>query len=488
MRLVTIAVFLGCSLVTGWAQGNSPVEPAAEGSTQPFHLSVGVGAVTMDGETYQQISLRPEIPLGKFGIGLDITIFFDADGNIRSKDWDEPADLLDKIRYLRYGHPGEQLYIRAGALDNVTLGYGILMKHYSNSIDYPSVRRLGANFQVRGAGFQLEGMFNDFRELTEPGLLGVRMSRPLLWGFTAGASIVADGNQYANLVDEDNDDVPDELDRFPGENDTEVYSWLAALYQSNQLAYDGLRGQYPEWPEDPTTATPDYTPGKDPVTAVAFDLGYPLLGNKLLLYAQGAHFVAHGFGIAAPGVVFQPVNSLSMGVEYRSYTDEFIPEFFDRTYELNRYSVVDVNGQAALRSRESYLLANAKAARGVYASVNFQLLSLVDGTLAYTSMHPVAEGDQTNTIYGSLGLNMARVPKLTELSAYYYQANVKKLFILEPNALPIWGYKIGYEITSGVNLLLNYRYTYQDLDGDGIISGTAEQVKTFSIETYFTVR
>jgi hypothetical protein len=176
-----------------------------------------------------------------------------------------------------------------------------------------------------------------------------------------------------------------------------------------------------------------------------------------------------------------------MSAEYRYYSDEFLPEYFDRTYELTRSTVIENGGGRTLASREATMLDSARAAQGVYASVRFKLLSLLQAELSYSSMHPIDEGNHTNSIWASAGLNMARIPKLTELSAYYYQANVKKMFVLEPDALPIWGYRIGYEISGGVNLTLNYRYTYRDLDGDGTISGNAEQVRTFAIETSFVI-
>jgi hypothetical protein len=495
MRLLSTTAILICSTAVNLIQTSSslaqdpaqdPVQDIEESSPQT-QMSVGVGTVTMDGETFQQVSFRPEIPIGKFGIGLDFTLYFDADGNIRGNGWDEAADIIDKIRYLRYAHPGDPLYFRAGALDDVTIGYGILMKHYANSVEYPAVKRLGLDFEIQRAGFQVEGMFNNFRELTEPGLFAIRVSRPLVGNLSIGAAVVADGNQFANLSDADDDDVPDELDRFPGDDDEQVYEWLQSLYDNFPAAYDGLRGQYPEWPEDPTTATPDYTPGSAPITALSLDVGYPLLFDKLHLYAQGAHFLTHGFGITAPGAVFTPFPSLTVGAEYRYYTDEFLPEYFDRTYELTRSTVVNSNNGRTLASRETTMLDSARAAQGIYASMRFKLLSLLYTELSYSSMHPINEGSSTSSVWGSVGLSMARIPKLTELSAYYYQANAEKMFILEPDALPIWGYRIGYEISSGVNLMLNYRYTYRDLDGDGTISGNAEMVRTFAIETSFVI-
>ena len=49
----------------------------------------------------------------------------------------------------------------------------------------------------------------------------------------------------------------------------------------------------------------------------------------------------------------------------------------------------------------------------------------------------------------------------------------------------IFGYKFEYEIASGAFLILDYRTTYRDMNGDGRISGDEETIKTTNIQTAF---
>ena len=92
-----------------------------------------VGAVTIDGKVWNQVAMRPVIPIGKWGIALDLVIYFDAEGNIHADEWDFSSangiknTLIDKIYYIRYGYPGDRIYGKIGALDRVNLGYGILV-------------------------------------------------------------------------------------------------------------------------------------------------------------------------------------------------------------------------------------------------------------------------------------------------------------------------------------------------------------------------
>ena len=80
-----------------------------DSNTDTFSESGGtvgsVGTVTINGEVYNQISLRPEIPVGKLGIGLDLYLYFNDDGMYwESWDFSSGQDayktMIDKIYYL----------------------------------------------------------------------------------------------------------------------------------------------------------------------------------------------------------------------------------------------------------------------------------------------------------------------------------------------------------------------------------------------------
>ena len=129
--------------------------------TNTFSKSGGttgsVGTITMNGQIYNQLSLRPEIPIGKLGVGSDIYLYFNDDG-MYLKSWDFSSGgaayrtIIDKIYYLRWGQPADNLYIMAGALPSVTLGQGILVNNYANIMEYPQVRQIGLNLHPNMAG------------------------------------------------------------------------------------------------------------------------------------------------------------------------------------------------------------------------------------------------------------------------------------------------------------------------------------------------
>ena len=53
------------------------------------------GAVTIDGKIWNQIALRPIIPIWKFGVALDLVFYIDADGNIQTCRTDYSITLWD---------------------------------------------------------------------------------------------------------------------------------------------------------------------------------------------------------------------------------------------------------------------------------------------------------------------------------------------------------------------------------------------------------
>ena len=63
-----------------------------------------IGTVTINGEVYNQLSLRPVIPIGKLDIGLDLYLYFNDEG-MYWESWDfsngetSYRTIIDKIYY-----------------------------------------------------------------------------------------------------------------------------------------------------------------------------------------------------------------------------------------------------------------------------------------------------------------------------------------------------------------------------------------------------
>ena len=140
------------------------------------------GSVSLDDQIYNHFSLRPEMSSGKLGIGMDIYFYFDNEGNLSDNNWnfkktdDSFRTIIDKIYYIRWGQPFDDLYFRFGALPNVTMGHGSLVKNYSNVIDYPRYRRKGITFNYNNQNIAVQFIHSDFKEYNAPSLIAASTS------------------------------------------------------------------------------------------------------------------------------------------------------------------------------------------------------------------------------------------------------------------------------------------------------------------------
>ena len=206
----------------------APVASSAQPSVAMFGYSLSMGSVTVDQEQLYRLSLRPDFPLGRLGIGLDLELFVERNGDLGSRGWEAGSStqtfdsLLRKIYYLRYGRPNDAFYVKIGALDDVTLGYGLIMDSYRNTLHYPGIKKTGLQFRIAnlvGTNIGLEGAINNLQDFQEGGaLIGLRA-----FGYVAnielGLTFAADLDQYSGLRDSDSDGVPDPIDAFPDDGE-----------------------------------------------------------------------------------------------------------------------------------------------------------------------------------------------------------------------------------------------------------------------------
>ncbi len=457
------------------------------GILENTNMSGSFGSVIVNGKIYNQLALRPEIVIGKLGIGLDIYLYIDSDGNIYQNSWDFSdgtaiaRTILDKVLYVRWAQPGDPFYFRAGALPYATLGHGILVNRYSNMIDYPSFRRIGLDLKAKFSTLQLEYIQSDFKHT--PGMTGVRLATPFFGKANIGVSFVTDMDQFAGLIDSDGDNVPDVFDDLP--DDADYYDQSVADKYDTWLdvySFDhgGDSTGFSQWfntnPGIPRNSYSKDQYSGDTVSGMAVDLSYQLNPN-LQLYSEFGQLIGEttkvnnnsnslGYGLVPLGLYYH-FGFAQLQAEYRIASRNFLFNYWDQSYDVNRATIQYINGNDSIFTKESQLYRYGKTA-GFYTHLSLALMNVIDLGFGYQDMQGKIWSDSdadyiddnNKTFLSTASLNTSFIPKVKKAVAFYQQSNIPNPFDFKASSTTVFGYDVGIEVSSGVMIIYKARTTY----------------------------
>jgi hypothetical protein len=471
--------------------------PAAPSNAAPgVTWEISAGSVTVDGKQWTRIAVSPDIPIWKFGVCLDLEAFIDPNGAFSDKGWRFDKDnaaqsIFRKIRYIRFGHEADPLFVKLGGLSGVTLGYGFVVDRFTNMLHYPDQKLLGLQFylnKITPLGVTLQTMvadFNDFRN--DGGILAGRLAvcpmkmtgLPLLSDLSVGATYGVDLNEYAParvwdfslkgpVSDRDQDGVVDSA--FVRTLFRDAGATLSAAGRDSLIK----KGEYDTLIEDK-----DAWAGraKSRYALLGADLGIPIIKSDFLgfdVYGQAA-VVADtvmfkkertGWGFGAPGFALR-AGPASARLEYRHIQGKFLPGYFGPYYfdeRLRRDPVVETRSQSI----------KSQTLDGVFGTFGFNIVNviLLDATYQYLTGKNSAK-DQRLEASGGLGdVVLKRIPKITKAEVYFYKTDIgstdmgkgtspityDKFFEETPSMY--YGYRIGIGITQGASIIFDTRYGY----------------------------
>jgi len=495
---------------------STPKAPEPDG---PFNMGLGVGSVTIDGTLYNQLALRPEFNIGKLGVGLDLVVYIDNEGNVRPNEWDvknDPSVLVDKILYLRWGDKQDPFWIKFGSLDNVTLGYGGLLMGYSNMMEFPTVRQLGINTGLNFGNFGTELFMSNLKDFSRGGtLLGLRGTYKVSKKFplTIGANFVMDVNQFSGLKDNDDDTYPDIFDDFPDDktlwNDTDgdgIPDPHAGTDSSSwDIDADG-DNTYDLIDDDLVLKQTPFSVEDNSATAMgyALDIGYPVFKNKMISLDVYAEFnflnipeagsqdstsmfyrpARSGSSFSIPGIRMSLFKFLNLSFEYRIKSGYYAPQFFDQSYDITRVVPVYTTDGTFINTKDMLLFADSTMSEdlsGMFGSMSADLFGFASISGSYANM--TSETDTVKSFMTALNLNPEKIPKLSVATAYYQRNNDTNPFDFgNPSLNTVLGYRLGYEVSEGVSVIWDFRQFYRD---DGTGTDKLEPVKQTTIETAF---
>ena len=501
---------------------NSKPDSKPDVPKKPFAMGLGIGSATIEGTLYNQLALRPEINIAGIGIGLDLVVYMDNEGNVREDEWDlknDPDIIYDKILYIRYGEKTSSFWVKYGSIENMTLGQGGLMKGYSNMMEFPTVRRVGINtgFNIGPVGGEV--FLSNIKDFSRGGtIMGLRAQYKVsdALPLTIGINYISDANMFSSLKDKDGDSFPDIFDDFPTDsslwNDTDGDGWPDPGHgmgvSDSLIDIDSDGDNLVDTIDDSITlkARPfSINDNKASVSAWSFDISYPVLSSDMLSLSVYTEFntlifpeVAttndnsdtlfyrpkrSGTGLTVPGVRSTLFGLLNISLEYRSVKGSYVPQFFDQAYDLNRVVSISQGTETIIRTKDMSIFSDyddSWSSNGLFGSANMNLFNLVNFSASYASM--ATDTVEYNSFNSVLTLNTDNIPKLSTATAYYRRNNDKDPFDFKnPSENTVMGYRVGYEMSKGVSLIWEYSEFYRD---NG--TGKLEPVKQTKVETAFS--
>ncbi|MES0489024.1 MAG: hypothetical protein ABUK01_03470 [Leptospirales bacterium] len=396
-------------------------------------LGGGIGFSMIDGIPYFNLSFTPDLALGPFGFGADLTLRINTqDGTIRKSDWDEIRDIAKIIRYVRLGTKEEKafgfLYTRVGNLSNSSLGHGILMYNFSNS---PSLddRGIGMEFDLDFEKVGIEGIYSDFIDASVTGArLYVRPLKftpigdlPIIGGLEFGGTFVADFSTDSTITN--------------------------STYNTGS-------------PNNNKTTTSEF------LAAYALDVGLPIIETdifKLEVYYDWAKYLQYGsgqlIGVATQFALPGNIVKIQAKVERRWIKDQFVPSFFNTMYLINRYQPATSSSGAVIGRDE---LSSKLASGGTYGELGFSLFDAVQIIGGYQQ----TDTDPDGILHLEVIIPPKLIPKI-ELGAWYDRVGIQNgadLFALDEDSL--LAAMIGYHPLPFMLIGLKYNWTFAPIGND----------------------
>lgn len=356
----------------------------------------------IDGQYYVGLVLSPEFSLGKVGLGLNVPVLYGLQNNsFRTEIFKDGVGVARLIRYLRLGNQKrDPIYFRVGELSSAMIGFGGLVNNYTNTTSYEK-RKLGIHYDLNFRGLVgLEGIYSDFNPASL-NLFAIRpYTRPLA---QSGIPIVRTfeiGGQY--ILDKDQTAIPT---------------------------------------SDSTSTTYQYT--QDGVSAFGFDAGITLLSIPFIqidLFTTYSKLnVANQAVKDTLGDGFSSGSGFSTGLNFRlnfiadlfntdirlerlNYTENYLPQFFDASYEINKDAkILSLNG--------------APKMSGIYGSLQGHIAHKVQ--LGGSLMIPDEISDEAPAVV-RLNADLERLGDKVSMHANYIKGNLSTLkdaFTFDENSL-----------------------------------------------------
>lgn len=390
-------------------------------------FAANLGLTNIDGQSYYGLRIQPEFSFGKFGLGLDIPLLFDLEsGSMRSEEFKQGAGLLRMIRFFRYGNKNtDAIYIKIGDLTGERLGYGSLIGNYTNATSFER-RKVGASASILIKDIVgLELIYSDLNFDGPTKMFGLRpfvkpfgkTSIPIIKTLEIGASFVSDNDAY------EEDGAPTITTKYSRDGVTaSSYDIGMHLLRSSILNLQ-VDAQYSRLSKNDLLASDNPTVNYDTGTgfAVGIETNFKFIANTVFLNAR---------------------------IERQWYGDNYIPQFFNFAYEINK------------DARLSELL-TAEKSQGIFGTLTAEILKTIKigGSLLLPDDIDANNPRSRRAIVG-VDLETKQIGKFKARGSYVKAGlvDLSDAFTLDQNSLA--NLIVTYKINRFMEACVDYQWTF----------------------------
>jgi len=410
------------------------------------------GYTNIGGENIVGFRLQPDFQIGKLGIGLDIPIQYSITNKIfRTEEFKDGVGLLRMIRFLSWGtKKQDDYYIKVGDLTGSFLGYGMLINNYSNSISVDK-RKIGVDLDFCfGKMWGIEVLYSDVN-VKSLNLLGIRpyvrpfglSGIPIVKTFDIGVQYVTDRDKTGDML---TGDASSNHNKFIGSGgvNAEAFDMGVTLLNMPMIRIQAFG----------SAARLERNKSANLAQALQDSIAHGNATAQFETDVQNYEKDGAGYGLSAGlDLKFKFLGNilrLDARAERLWYTDNFIPHFFDVSYEMNK----DARIMQAV---------TAKKMKGYYAELGVMVLSkiMVTGGL----LMPDNLG-ASNPALLRLTLDGSKISKAIILEGEYVKGGLTSFNdVISLDERSLVSVRAGYRLMNLICVGVDYNWTWANVGG-----------------------
>ena len=426
-----------------------------------FHFTLEAGAVSIEDAQYTKASLLPTYTGERLQLGYNLAGFIglsDTAANLNT--FSNLSQILAPLSFNFQSKSGGY-NLKLGRINNLTFGYGMLLKRYTNTVSYPVKQDGGLvfDYQSDAGNYTCQLFTSSFGELASGGgLMGMYGSGVinLISPVRLGVGIVQDLNQFSSVADSLWKDVSPRKRSISGyqvdftyelksnlRNDTYLFGEFTALNYADGLRY--IRSE----PADEDT-----------------------LDTKQGFERQSS------FGILGPGIWWKIGHHRDIKIAFNYSSSLHIAPFFGETYNLERVHYVP-----------SSIIENIDTTYSYYTIEEWN--SMIkdnhideDSTAYYLPKDVYALLDPTKNTHNKIGFSAEY--SYHYRNYYHYSFDISMLKETGTAESPVTYYTLGMDISinegliqgiSEVGLYFNQYFTSDFMDNENKVFGASLGIK-----------